>query len=730
MKKIFVLIIFALTSLVMISCEGDLSGITLPTGDITLPTGEITTGDLTTDLPTTSDATTITSESTISEEPTTTEVPMTTEQPTTGSETETHTEVNTVEPTTTEAPTTEAPTTQAPTTEAPTTTEVSSEERQTEINNLRLVLQANDMDVSDEAAFAEELYDSGMTASDLTAMMQDISPLMEMSPEASMTDMYAVIDDVMADMDREMIRALLSAVIKVELKNNLEMQLSAMQPLSLEEDMTEEEVMMLEALIEFIETSGDDAVDTVMVVLNYVMDIQDILDPEIIENIETLSEKETFNAFDINLMVMIKNGLINAFKNALPSDQDFILVNSTIISLVDIMSGDVVDFEALMIQKQSMMQRMSISLMFDFVLSIDANYVTALINVSENPDDINDIKTFAHANIYLIDSFLEDYSTDIDALNNVLTMEEKVSVFNDFFINQMLFFVLSQDMDETMADDVIQIIHSYLDVENLVDLQMILGDVFEEIIDQIILNDYDLIDAFIDMVNINEMDYATYDLYNEAMMQQMFILIQEGSNVINPVVQDGTVEEFNVVNDLVMTLIGLQIELDGYMMDYDVTDQLALYNLVGDSIYAIETNVFSIMQHTVDFVSTSDYLVTLYPILIDMSSDPTQETMAQLGIEMANAYIDFYTLVSTDIDAIETEVIALLNDTSFQTLTDITQEEIDEVLFIFDEVLPNILNQAMLIKDYDYTNLTIEEMEDVQIFLGIFFPMPEEEPVS
>jgi hypothetical protein len=720
MKKIFVFIVFALTSLVMISCEGDLSGITLPTGDITITTDESTTGDLTTDLPTTSDATTNTSESTISEEPTTTEEPMTTEEPTT-----------TEAPTSTQAPTTtEVPTTQAPTTEAPTTTEVSSEERQTEINNLKLVLQANDMMVNDEDAFAEELYDSGMTASDLTAMMQDISPLMEMSPEASMTDMYAVIDDVMADMDREMIRALLSAVIKVELKNNLEMQLSAMQPLSLEEDMTEEEVMMLEALIEFIETSGDDAVDTVMVVLNYVMDIQDILDPEIIENIETLSEKETFNAFDINLMVMIKNGLINAFKNALPSDQDFILVNSTVISLVDIMSGDVVDFEALMIQKQSMMQRMSISLMFDFALSIDANYVTALINVSENPNDINDIKTFAHANIYLIDSFLEDYATDIDALNNVLTMEEKVSVFNDFFINQMLFFVLTQDMDETMADDVIQIIHSYLDVENLIDLQMILGDVFEEIIDEIVANDYALIDAFIDMVNINEMDYANYDLYNEAMMQQMFILIQEGLNVINAVVQDGTVEEFNVVNDLVMTLIGLQIELDGYMMDYDVTDQLALYNLVGDSIYNIEANVFSIMQEAVNFVSTSEYLDTILPIIGDMSSQPNQEMMAQLGIEMANAYIDFYTLVSTDIDAIETEVIALLNDTSFQTLTDITQEEIDEVLFIFDEVLPNILNQAMLIKDYDYSNLTVEEMEDVQIFLGIFFPMPEEEPVS
>jgi len=730
MKKIFVLIIFALTSLVMISCEGDLSGITLPTGDITITTDESTTGDLTTDLPTTSDATTITSESTISEEPTTTEVPMTTEQPTTGSDTETHTEVNTVEPTTTEAPTTEAPTTEAPTTQAPTTTEVSSEERQTEINNLRLVLQANDMVVSDEAAFAEELYDSGMTASDLTAMMQDISPLMQMAPEASMTDMYTVIDGVMADMDRDMVRALLSAVIKVELKNNLEMQLSAMQPLSLEEGMTEEEVMMIQALIEFIETSGDEAVDSVMVVLNYLMDIQDILDPLVIQNIETLSQKDTYTAFDINMMVMVKNGLVNAFKDALPSDQDFMLVNSTMISLVDIMSGDIVDFEALMVQKQAMMQRMSVSLMFDFILSIDANYVTALINVSENPNDINLVKSFAHANIYLIDSFLEDYSIEIDDLNNVLTLEEKVSVFNDFFINQVLLFALSQDMDETMADDVIQIIHPYLNVETLIDLQMIFGDVFEEIIDQIIINDYDLIDAFIDMVNINEMDYATYDLYNEAMIQQVFILIQEGLNVINPVVQDGTVEEFNVVNDLVMTLIGLQIEIDGYMMGYDVTDQLALYNLVGDSIYAIESNVFSIMQHTVDFVSTSDYLVTLYPILTDMSSDPTQETMAQLGIEMANAFVDFYGLISMDIDAIELEVKVLLNDSSFQTLTGISQTDIDEVTLIFDEVLPNILNQAMLIKDYDYTNLTIEEMEDVQNFLMIFFPMPEEQPVS
>lgn len=698
MKKLFVLMIFALTSLVMISCEGDLSGITIPT-DMTLPTGDITTGDdVTTEIPTTSEGTTGDSESTITDQATTTEGKVTTEEPTT---------------------------------ELP-TTEVSSEERQAGINNLKLILQANDMMVSDMDAFAAELYDNGLGASELTGMMQDLQPLMMVSPEASMTEIYEMIDDMMESMDPEMMRAILSAVIKVELKNALEMELSNIQPMAYEEGKSEEELMMLEALLEFIELNGDEAVDTVMVLVEYIMDIQAAISPEIVEDIESLAMADQMTAFEINMMVTIKDAFFNAFKNNLPSDQDFLLVNSTFMSLIDIMTDGMFDFEPLALAKQATTQRMSISLMFDFFLMIDGDYVTALLNMAMMPDETS-IKLFARETIDLINDYTDYYQIPLRALNDQMTLQEKQAFVEDFLINQLLYMALLQDLDQAMADQVIMIVLGYMDVENMVNLQDILGETLIDFINQIVLNDYALIDAFIDLAMIDNDDYASYDAYDEAMQAQVFVLIHEALNVINPMVQNGQVQDVNVVIDLVMMALGMQIEIDGLMMTYDVTDDLALYNMVGDTIYELEDNVLSMLQIMVNFIATTDYLDTLEMFVTTMDNQPSEEMMGQLAIEMANAYIDLYGLLSTDLDAFETEILLLLNDTSFQTLAGVTQEDIDNIEGLFTDMLPGILNQAMVIHEYDYMNLTTEEMQDVQDFLMIFFPMeeqPETQPIA
>ena len=698
MKKLFVLMIFALTSLVMISCEGDLSGITIPT-DMTLPTGDITTGDdVTTEIPTTSEGTTGDSESTITDQATTTEEKVTTEEPTT---------------------------------ELP-TTEVSSEERQAGINNLKLILQANDMMVSDMDAFAAELYDNGLGASELTGMMQDLQPLMMVSPEASMTEIYEMIDDMMESMDPEMMRAILSAVIKVELKNALEMELSNIQPMAYEEGKSEEELMMLEALLEFIELNGDEAVDTVMVLVEYIMDIQAAISPEVVEDIESLAMADQMTAFEINMMVTIKDAFFNAFKNNLPSDQDFLLVNSTFMSLIDIMTDGMFDFEPLALAKQATTQRMSISLMFDFFLMIDGDYVTALLNMAMMPDETS-IKLFARETIDLINDYTDYYQIPLRALNDQMTLQEKQAFVEDFLINQLLYMALLQDLDQAMADQVIMIVLGYMDVENMVNLQDMLGETLIDFINQIVLNDYALIDAFIDLAMIDNDDYASYDAYDEAMQAQVFVLIHEALNVINPMVQNGQVQDVNVVIDLVMMALGMQIEIDGLMMTYDVTDDLALYNMVGDTIYELEDNVLSMLQIMVNFIATTDYLDTLEMFVTTMDNQPSEEMMGQLAIEMANAYIDLYGLLSTDLDAFEAEILLLLNDTSFQALTGVTQEDIDNIEGLFTEMLPGILNQAMVIHEYDYMNLTTEEMQDVQDFLMIFFPMeeqPETQPIG
>lgn len=712
MKKIIVIFVFTLLSLVMISCEGALTGITFPDGfttdppQTTLDTQTQTTSDIETSQPTTEDLT---------QNPSTSDV--TTSQITTSSET-TSSQEPTEEPTT-EAPTT-VPTTEQPTTVPTTTNPPTTEDRATEINNLKLIMQNNDMDVTDEEAFASELYDNGMRSSNLISMMSDISTLMAVSPEADMTDVYTVVDLVMEDMDREMMRAVLSAVIKVEVRNNLQAQIEPVITLSLEEGMTDKEIHMIESMIDFIDLYGDDAVDSVMMVIEYIMDVQAVIEPSYIQNIEDLSAKETYTSIDLNMMVMVKNGFINSFKNALPSQNDFSLFNLTIINFLDILTEDDIDYNPIKADKQATMQRMSIELFYDFLLSVDDDFVTALYNFSQNSEDAPTIKIFAHEVIGLVDDFTDDYSTDIQAVEDVMSDAEKEALFNDFLLDQVLPYILNDEFDSTTVDSISTILDTYIDYDNLDDMMTIMRSLGDDLIDGIVTNDYALVDAFIDMTMIKEEDYSNMDDYNLAMQTQFILIINEGLDVLNPMIQDGVVEEYTVVIDLVADVIGLQIEMQGLMESYDTTDQMLLYDIINTSIYNTKSNQLSIMQKTFDFAATSGYIDSLYPIIMQMNQSPSEETMAQFAIELANAFIDYHTLIASDIDAIELEVQNLTSNTNFVTLTDITQADIDEVNAIFDNFIPGILAQATLIKDYDYTDLTTQEIANVQIFLSYF----------
>jgi hypothetical protein len=457
-----------------------------------------------------------------------------------------------------------------------------------------------------------------------------------------------------------------------------------------------------------------------MMVIEYIMDVQAVIEPSYIQNIEDLSTKETYTSIDLNMMVMVKNGFINSFKNALPSQNDFSLFNLTIINFLDILTEDDIDYNPIKADKQAAMQRMSLDLFYDFLLSVDADFVTALYNFSQNSEDAPTIKIFAHEVIGLIDDFTDDYSADIQAIEDVMSDAEKDALFNDFLLDQVLPYILNDEFDSTTVDSISTILNTYIEYDTLDDMMTIMSSLGDDLIDGIVANDYALIDAFIDMTMIKEEDYSNMDDYNAAMQGQLILIINEGLDVLNPIVQDGVVEEYTVVIDLVADVIGLQIEMQGLMESYDTTNQMLLYDIINTSIYNTKSNQLSIMQKTFDFAATSGYIDSLYPIIMQMNQSPSEETMAQFAIELANAFIDYHTLIASDIDAIELEFESLTSNTNFVTLTGITQADIDEVNAVFDNFIPGIHAQATLIKDYDYTDLTTQELANIQVFLSYF----------
>jgi len=672
----------------MISCEGDF---TIPS-DITIP-GE------TTNLETTDESTNDTS--------------------TTGNET-------TQSPTTDDMVTEEPTTVEETTTGVETTTESQTTlDRTEEISYLQLVMQNNGMEVSDQEAFATELYDMGMRSSDLETMMENTAPIGNIDDTMSMTEVYDVFDQVMEDMDRDMVKALLSALIKVELRYNLQEQLDYYNSLSSEVIYYDQDIKMLESMIELIDSSGDQVVDSAMVVVDYLMDVQAVLDSALIGQIEELAGKTSYTSIDYTVMVMVKDGIVTHLKNHLPSVDDIALMHSTLISFLDIMTDQGIDFDLLDIQAQAQEVHLMMEMGFDFILTIDQDYITALVQLSQNSNNPVNIEQFMIENINLMDEFLFTHADDFDAINSVFTQEEKVAFFDDFMIDEVLAYLIGQDLDQSKTDAIINVIHTYISFEDIQDIQGILGNGFNDLLDSIIANNYDVISDFIALSTMNPEDYDTLEAYNLAMNQATFAMIVDALDVVNPVIQNGTAQDFQTISEMVLSILMLQVEIEGIVMEIDMTDQITLMSLVGSAIINTSQNQFNIISNFVNLAATTSYLEDIYPIFISMmGQEPTQEQMYEFGILLANVIVDAHTLIETDLATIEAEIETLFADTSFVSLSGITQVEIDEINAIFDEMIPGLYTQADLINEYDYSNLTTEQAENVMIFLNIFFPQP------
>lgn len=580
MKKIVLLIWVVLFSFAMIACEGD---ITLPSG-VTLP--DITTDHLT-GLETTVEEELTSGQVMTTEEdrtaiPTsnqgTTDIPKTV-VPTTESPTITHTEENTV---TTEIPTT---TEEVTTTEAVTTEEVTTEDPSAEVAGMLNLMDSMEMDIIDSEAFVTEMYAKGMRSADLINMMTNLASIDTITPDMSMIESYQVIDGMMENMDRTSVEALVSALVKVQLRDMLQMQLdmTTLSQLSLS-PVSRDEVdgVMLEKLIQAIDENGDDIVASAMIALNYVMDVQSVFDPTYISGLEGLMGKESFNTLDYLLMITIKNGVLGYMKDELPTVNEFVLLNSTVIAFLSILSDDLIDFSLLNVQAQATQQHMSIELMFDFLISIDEGYVQSLMEVSEEYVDKSYVKAFLHENVDLIDQFLDDHAYELNALQEVVDYQDKEDLFFDFYIDELLVFALgSSNMDPLQMSQFVDLIHQVIHYDSIDAMPGLMSGVLNDLLDELVASDYEFIDRMVDALDLSPEYFDDFQAYIEAenltSIEAAFALV----DLLQPVIEGLDSDEYEAVLDIFVMVINMvsNNEIDTLLIDLDMSSQQSMMAL-------------------------------------------------------------------------------------------------------------------------------------------------------
>lgn len=590
--------------------------------------------------------------------------------------------------------------------------------RDAEVNLLVAELSDSDMYFEDEQAFAEELVNKGMLASDFEVMVTSIESLEDIQEMNSFSDIFDSIDGALESMDLDEIEAFVSATIKAELL------------VSLKDDLDEyrnyyssEVILQKQAMIDFLEENGDEAVRSIMVVIEYIMDVESAMTDAMVTDMESLMDNVGTSQFDASVFINLKDDLVNSFIENLPAIDDVILLNTTLYTLADMVSGEELDLSnGISIPKTSAQMLMSAELFFNFFLAIDEDYVEAAMELAMTPNYVNNQKTFVKENIDLISEFLDEQEDLIDDMNDIFTDEEKEDLFYEtmVMIQGSLFTPLMMVMpgytssDSDLMDDIETIYKNNIDFADLVILQEAMGDNFKALLDGIIDSDYAIIDSTFDIIN-----YIMYNQKSNEYSDLLMAVLEDGLDLINPIVQDFDTKTFDAFVSYLIGTYKSQFEIMAlYEPDMDGIDYSVLLTAIEDGLIARNDEVIGLVQSVFELAATTEYLSDILNYSESIYED--EDAIYAILIESANMVNDLESEISGDIDGIVSELSTVLQNPDLMSTLGLTSSGVTDLIDDIETYVEDVFEAADKIKDYDYQSLTEAQMEDVESFMDVF----------
>lgn len=308
-----------------------------------------------------------------------------------------------------------------------------------EVTKLKVKILENQMMPVNIDAFANELVSKGMLAEDFDLMMTKFETLTSLNFSSDMTQIHAEIRAVFDGMDMTMVEALISSLIKVQLKSSLQISVDAydaLSPSGQERSEDKELIEVLRNLLTFIDEKGDQAVKSAMVVIDYLMMVEESINTQLMGNIDDLMEAEKITSTNVNILITVKNDLVQNLKNNLPELNEVILLNSTLMAFKGIYLENGTDLTSVNIPRQSAHTLISTELLFNLILDIDADYMLAYFDsVDSYNQDVQSL--FMIENLDLFNSFLKDNKAKIKQMADLYEDTEKGKVFFDMIVSMV-----------------------------------------------------------------------------------------------------------------------------------------------------------------------------------------------------------------------------------------------------------------------------------------------------
>lgn len=565
------------------------------------------------------------------------------------------------------------------------------ENKAAEIAAMRAAVIESELPFNDD--FIEELVNKGMVAEEYSSMMEAMeTTTQDMATAETFMDYYELIKTMMDNMENP--EPMISALVKYNLVGHLEFQIEQME-LRVEEyqflidndmdpwgnyqrqvDDMEAQLDRLQSILDLINNSPDEIVKSILFVIEYIVQIEEMVTEGLISDINNLLETDELGSLNVSEMVLVKEEMVNILYETLPEQQDFILVISTLYTFSSAMAeSEGIDIDDYVYpEKIAAASLMSFEAFIRFLEGLDENFFSELkaIGTNENSDYIIQAK-ISILFIEYFDKYLDDNEDLMNQIEDIYTDEEKEQMFDQYVDGLETLLAEDQFIDLPVTD------LSFLNFERMMTLRLVFEDAFNDLLDAIVESEGEILlviaaaqeysDTYWNLP-YEQRDYNDYD-YNNTVYQ--FEILDQMAFLMNSVLSEMSQAEYSELVDFLTDYLKVYLPML-FVYDYgpissplDIEDMIeAIESFIDNTLednYELSQSLFAYLDEEDVFGEYAE----LYQDAFETNTDLLEENDDYFSLVfLLNTYDDYMNRsVRGNIDDIVAELTILLGNSAF-----------------------------------------------------------------
>lgn len=606
------------------------------------------------------------------------------------------------------------------------------ENKEEEIQAVQLALDNSEMDMPE--GFAEEIVNKGMLASEFQATLTALLAFEEeMDTVSNPQEFYDSVSAMMDEVSNP--EPIISAFVKFSLPDtiqadidNYELMIQQYQVMIDQYgdfggyyqdsiDYYNEQILSLEEMLETMDESSDQIVKAVLVVIEYLMQVESMITEDLVTKMIELSETESLADLNPEEVILIKDEIVNILNETLPSVSDVTITINTLFS----MSSIVEETNGISLPTMDNTEKMAGTMLLSFeafirfIDNFDLKFFQDIkaIGVSEETDNMKEARS-SILMINYVDKYLEENETLLDQIEDVYTEEEKEEMFNDYMAE------LDDLTDSGSAGMVMIYSFSDLTFDQMMNLQVIFDEALNDLLDAFVESEGQLLILQAQITDLEEEfwaeevngpDYAEYD-FNKQVYQ--FKIADQVVYLLNSVVSERSLSDYEEVSGFIIKtylplVFGSMTDMSMMMEPTITIEDNPMITVLETFMDSTTEEQYKLIQSLVAFLDEKDIFMDYVNDFTDAYSEDydaiySDDNQYFQMIFMLSAYDQYMSSSNRDnIDELLTQLGVMFEDDMFSSYElDGYIAAVTSVLDYFDEV-------ASEVADMDFSNLSTED---------------------